>query len=50
MIKNNHITEIQNGYGIYIDNSTCHLENNLVSKNSSDGVYITSNANFLSPQ
>lgn len=34
VIRNNHITELQGGYGIHIENSSCFIENNLITKNS----------------
>lgn len=47
VIRNNQISEIKNGSGIYIESSTCHLDHNLIAKNFQDGIYVTTNSNIL---
>jgi hypothetical protein len=43
-LRGNNITEMQQGFGIYIENSTCHIDQNQIKKNLSDGIFITTNS------
>jgi len=33
VIRNNQISEIKNGHGLFIENSSCHIDHNLIVKN-----------------
>lgn len=41
LIKNNTITDMKTGYGIYIENSSCQLESNFIQGVGLDGIHVT---------
>ena len=46
----NYVVETSEGYGMIIDQSSCHLELNQLKKNVLGGLLITSSSTFISPQ
>eukprot|EP00347_Sterkiella_histriomuscorum_P013188 403365673 len=46
VIRNNQLTEIKTGNAIHIEASSCHIDHNLITKNTGDGIFITTHSNI----
>jgi len=47
VIRNNQITEIKANSAILIENSSCNIDHNLITKNQGDGIIVTTHSNIL---